>query len=361
MAFFVISISSDSPEESVGKSTARVILFGTLPTTIPPTTPTTNLLVIHDDTLLTPTISPTIPPVAPTIQYTSSFIDTDSSDSDTPNTPPSQDPYKTVVARWRSRVAARSSPPSSPIRQILPAPPGLPRRPAVLVLPGQPIPIGRPYRTQADGILKMLTARKSVGSLPSLRLASRYPSDSSSSDSPSRYSSSGYATSDSPDDSLTATSARPSHKKCRSPTLSVPAVLPVRKALSPVRADLSPPPKRIKDSDSVTDMEVGLGVDSEDSYEPYTEPDIDSDIQADIDECIAYADVIRARGMDDRDVVETAAEEEVGSRERETHADGVVEVTYETLGGLVQRFHDHTIEIPVHRIQVIKSEQRLQV
>ncbi|GKG17488.1 hypothetical protein Tco_0362445, partial [Tanacetum coccineum] len=85
------------------------------------------------------------------------------------------------------------------------------------------------------------------------------------------------------------------------------------------------------DFDSVTDLELssedgykpyvpreaGLGVDVEDSYEPYTEPDIDSDIQADIDECIAYADAIRDRGMDDRDVVEIAAKEEVESRERD--------------------------------------------
>ncbi|GJU42213.1 retrovirus-related pol polyprotein from transposon TNT 1-94 [Tanacetum coccineum] len=32
-----------------------------------------------------------------------------------------------------------------------------------------------------------------------------------------------------------------------------------------------------------------------------------------------------------------------------------VEVTYETLGDLVQRFHDHTEEIPVHRVQAIES------
>ncbi|GJT29133.1 hypothetical protein Tco_0909408, partial [Tanacetum coccineum] len=95
MAFSVILISS---EESMGTSTARVILFGTIPTTIPPTTLTIDLPVIHDDILLTPTISPTIPPVVPTIQYTSPFIDTDSSDSDTPDSPPSQDPYETVVA-----------------------------------------------------------------------------------------------------------------------------------------------------------------------------------------------------------------------------------------------------------------------
>ncbi|GKB54654.1 hypothetical protein Tco_0905407, partial [Tanacetum coccineum] len=28
--------------------------------------------------------------------------------------------------------------------------------------------------------------------------------------------------------------------------------------------------------------------------------------------------------------------------------------------GLVQRFHDHAVEISVHQIQVIESEQRLQ-
>ncbi|GKB88858.1 hypothetical protein Tco_0961130 [Tanacetum coccineum] len=123
MAFFVISISSDSLEESVGTSTARVILFGMIPTTIPSTTPTVDLPVIHDDILQiptdTPTISPivpTIPPISPTIQYTSPFICTDSSDSDTPDTPPSQDPYEVIVAQWRSRLAARSSPPSRPIR-----------------------------------------------------------------------------------------------------------------------------------------------------------------------------------------------------------------------------------------------------
>ncbi|GJX27268.1 putative reverse transcriptase domain-containing protein [Tanacetum coccineum] len=38
--------------------------------------------------------------------------------------------------------------------------------------------------------------------------------------------------------------------------------------------------------------------------------------------------------------------------------EGAVEVTYETLGDLVQRFHDHTEEIPVHRVQVIESVQR---
>ncbi|GJW13132.1 putative reverse transcriptase domain-containing protein [Tanacetum coccineum] len=99
--------------------------------------------------------------------------------------------------------------------------------------------------------------------------------------------------------------------------------------------------------------EVGLGVDFEDSYEPYTEPDIDSDIQADINKCIAYTDAIRARGIDARDVVETEAKKE--DVLDHVTADGAVEVTYEALGGFVQRFHDHAIENPVHQIQVIEK------
>nr|GEV19339.1 hypothetical protein [Tanacetum cinerariifolium] len=242
--------------------------------------------------------------------------------------------YDTFVARWRSHVAARSSPPSSRIHQILPVPPGLPHKLVVLVLPRQSIPNVRPSRTQPDG-------------------------DSSSSASPLRYSSSGYAISDSLNDSSITTFTRPSRKRCRSPTSSVPALLPVRRALSPVRADLSPLPKRIRDFDSVTDIEVGLGVDFKDSYEPYTEPDIDSNIQESINECIAYADAIRDRGIDDRDVVEIAVEEEVGEDVLDyVTADGAVEVTYETLGGLVQRFHDHAIEIPIHRIQRINVLER---
>ncbi|GKB39518.1 hypothetical protein Tco_0884460 [Tanacetum coccineum] len=262
MAFSVILISSDSSEESMRTSTARVILFDTIPTTIPPTTPTINLLVIHDETLLTPIISPTIPPVAPTIQYTSSFINTDSSDSDTPDSP------------------------SSPFRQILPTPPRLPRRPAVL----------------------------SVGSLPTHRLASRYPSDSSS-DSSLRHSSSGYAISET---------------SCDSPTLLLRGHL--ARNVGPYQYPYLHPSE--DGYEPYVPIEVGLGVDVEDSYEPYTEPDINSDIQEDIDECITYVDAIRARGMDDRDVVETAAKEEVEFRERH--------------------------KIPFQPDSVIESEQRLQ-
>ncbi|GJR43834.1 hypothetical protein Tco_1311937 [Tanacetum coccineum] len=235
-------------------------MFGTIPTTILSTAPTVDLPIIHDDTLLIPTISPivpTIPSIAPTIQYTSPFICIDSSDSDTSERPPSQEPYEVTVARGRSRVAARLSTSSPPIRQILPALAGLPCRPVVLVLPGQLIPVGRPYR---------------------------------------------YAISDSPCDSPTAISVGPSCKRCRSLTSSVPVASLVHEALSPMRADLLPPRKRIRYSDSEINFEVsseedyvlyvpreiGLRVDAEDNYEPYIEPDIDLDVQADIDACILF-------------------------------------------------------------------------
>ncbi|GJR26776.1 hypothetical protein Tco_1103008 [Tanacetum coccineum] len=189
---------------------------------------------------------------------------TDSSDSDTSERPPSHEPYEVTVARWRSRVAARSSLPSPPtLRQILSAPPGLPRRPAILVLPVQPILVGRPYRTQPNGVRKMLTARKSVGLLPSHRLALRYseshsPSDHFSSDdfssdtslgSSSGYSS-GHSISNSSFDSPATSFVGLSRKRCRSPGVSVPLATPVLGALSPVHADLLPPRKRIRDIDA---------------------------------------------------------------------------------------------------------------
>nr|GEV32327.1 hypothetical protein [Tanacetum cinerariifolium] len=73
-----------------------------------------------------------------------------------------------------------------------------------------------------------------------------------------------------------------SRKRHRSPTSPVPIASPVHEALSPVRADLLPPPKRNMDFDlgmdlevsskdgyeSYTPKEIGLGVDIEDSYEP---------------------------------------------------------------------------------------------
>nr|GEY09877.1 xylulose kinase-1 [Tanacetum cinerariifolium] len=324
MAIFVISISSDSSEESIRTSTTRVILFGTIPTTVQATTPATD----------------------------------------------SPDLYEVTAARWRTRVAAHSSPTHdspSTLCHILPTPLRLPSRPAVLVLPGQPILVGRLYHTQPNGVLKIFFVE---------------------------------TLSDSPCDSPNTISAGLSCKRHRSPTTSVPIASPVPKALSPVRADLLPPRKTIRDFESVTDFEVSLnegfmphvpreiclGVDVEDSYEPYTDPDIDLDVQADIDACIMFADDIAARGMDVRVEIRDAVDEEADSSargtigigvDRVTHpvvsddtakpiredyhdlvsVDGSLEVMQRGLDVVMQELYD-MVEILVHRVRVIKSVQK---
>ncbi|GJU92825.1 hypothetical protein Tco_1317581 [Tanacetum coccineum] len=206
-----------------------------------------------------------------------------------------------------------------------------------------------------------------------------------------------------------SSSASPSRKRSRSPTAFVPLSSPILGALSYAHADLLPSPKRIKSPELTTDLngcsedsfepyvprETGLGVDFKDeSSEPSRSRganleedvdvvmsdgiDIDPEIQAEIDECIAFADALRDRGIDSRVVVEAIDREkfEKGMRgsvkvkvDRVTHLvvaddipepaqEGAVEVTYETLGDLVQRFHDHTEEIPIHQVQAIESVQK---
>ncbi|GKG24210.1 hypothetical protein Tco_0392246, partial [Tanacetum coccineum] len=94
--------------------------------------------------------------------------------------PPSQDLYIATVARWRIRVTTRPSSISEfPIAPVT-APPGIRRRSAILIRPGDAIPFGRPYRTHLNGTRKLLTARKRVGPLPAHRLASSHASPRSS-------------------------------------------------------------------------------------------------------------------------------------------------------------------------------------
>ncbi|GKD91859.1 hypothetical protein Tco_1371696 [Tanacetum coccineum] len=352
MAISTILISSDSSEESVGTPSGRVLWFGRIPTTVPATTPTIDPPVIHDDTSLIPTKTPTIlpitstiPPIAPATHYTSPFIHTDSSDDDTLNTPlsPTHEIPPVEVA--------------PPTRQISHAPFGVRRRRVTIVSLGQPIPYGRPYRYHPNGPVHMMTARKRVGPLPTYRLAMRHsidyslsdhftshdssrdsPSDSSSetsSDSSSDAlsdSSSGHSSSDHSSPALPSAShssfASPFRKWSRPPTTSIPVSLPIPGALSSIRADLLPPCKRIRSSDSVMDLEVSSDVSFESSIPRESSSRVDVDIEV----------------LDD--IPEPCQEE------------GAIEVTYKTLGDLVQRFHDHIVEISVHRVQVIKSIHR---
>ncbi|GJT23933.1 hypothetical protein Tco_0893870 [Tanacetum coccineum] len=290
-------------------------MFGTIPTTIPDTTPVITPPPTQTDTpvipIETPIITPTTPPSPdytpaspdyspafdsefdpsedpssyhiPPLPAISPFLssDDDTTDSDTPDTPPSPThgtPFTKITASTQR----------SPI---------IPRRRVMILSHGQPIPYGRPYRYHLNGPVHMMTARKRVGPLPTHRLDVRHYADHSFSDSSSEASSdfhldasfdssSRHSLSDHSSHDLPSTSAGLSRKKRRSPTTSVPALSPVSGALSLVRADLIPSPKRVKDSGYLTDVE------------------------AEIDECIAYADALRDRGIDARVVVEAVDRDE---------------------------------------------------
>nr|GEX19421.1 reverse transcriptase domain-containing protein [Tanacetum cinerariifolium] len=355
MAILVISVSSDSSEDSVGTPAGRVILFGNIPTTIPDTTPVTTPPTTQADTTLipieTPIIAPTIPPspdYTPASPDYSPASDTESDLSEDPSSghiPPLPDVSPFLSSADDTTYSDTLDTPPSPthvtpfieITSSTQRSPVIPRRPVMILAPGQPIPHGRPYRYHPNGPVHMMTARKRVGPLHVQQLAVRHsvdhslsnyfsPDDSAqdsssdssleassdfhsdaSSDSSSRHSLSGHSSLD-----LPSTSAGPYRKRCRSPMTSVHALPPVSGALSPVRADLIPSPKRVRDYGYLEDVEVGP---RETKVERVTHPAMPEDIP-------------------------------------EPAQEGAVEVTYETLGDLAQRFHDHTQAISVHRIQM---------
>nr|GFA67687.1 hypothetical protein [Tanacetum cinerariifolium] len=360
-----------------------------IPTTVPVTTPTIDPPVIHDDTSLIPTETPTISPITSTIPPTAPIHTTHLHSF-------------TMIHLTMTHLIHHHQP---------------------LMRYHMPIPYGRPYRYHHNGPVHMMTARKRVESLPTHHLVVRhsvdysssdyFTSDDSSRDSPSDSSSetpldsSSNALSDSSSGhssldhsspalpsgmrsshqlcssilsipySFAAIIERPSHssfagpscKRSRSPTTSVLVSSHVPRALSFVRDDLLPPHKRIRSSDSETDLEDSLNESSKlparretslrddivvkVSDEPYLEPDIDLEIQAEINKCIAYVDALRAEGIDVTVLVEIVARgDDILEPVQE---EGAIEGTYETLGDLIQRSHDHTVEFLVHQVQVIES------
>ncbi|GJX44039.1 putative reverse transcriptase domain-containing protein [Tanacetum coccineum] len=360
MAISVISISSDSSEDSVGTPAGRVILFGTIPTTIPDTTPViTPPLLRLGHMKSDPLEDPFIRPLYHHYQLFSPFL------SSVMN-------HRQCYAS--SHYHHSHGTPFTEITASTQRSPIIPRRRVMILSPGQPIPHGRPYCYHLNGPVHMMTARKRVGPLPTHRLAMRHSADHSSLDSSSEASSdfhsdassdssSRHSLSDHSSPDLPSTSAGPSRKRRRSPTTSVPALSPVSGALSPVRADLIPSPKRVKDSGYLADVEVdpreiSLRDDAivRVSDEPHLEQDIDPEIQAEIDE---YETETGVRGpVEVR--VERVTHPVMPEDIPEPAQEGAVEATYETLGDLVQRFHDHTQAIPVHRIQAIEGVQREQ-
>ncbi|GKC89057.1 hypothetical protein Tco_1149706, partial [Tanacetum coccineum] len=353
MAISVISVSSDSSEESVGTSTGRVILFRTIPTTILDTTPSVISPSTHIDIALTPT-SPNYTPASPgyspasdtesdptedpssdhipPLPFILPFLSStdDSSDNDTPYTPPSPThvDYSSLYHFALDDSSRDSSSSSSSETSSDPSSDDL-----------------------SDSSSDHSLPAPSSGIRPSHHLCSLVPSIPHSS----------AAISDRP--SHDYSSASPSHKRSRSLVASVPLSSPIPGTLSSARADLLPSPKRIRSPESATDLEVssmkgsepsryrGTDLKMDDDVERSDGIDIDPDIQVEIDEFIAYADALRVRGIDARVVVEAVDREEI-----EMVARGPVEVRVDRVSH--PRFHDHTKEIPVHRVQAIRSVQR---
>ncbi|GJQ95657.1 putative reverse transcriptase domain-containing protein [Tanacetum coccineum] len=200
--------------------------------------------------------------------------------------------------------------------------------------------------------------------------------------------------------------ASPSRKRSRSHVASVSLSSPTLGALSYARADLLPSPKRIRSPETATDLEgwfwwslvyntvalvgisflrledsfkhlivpkrgrIGVGTLRMESFEPSRyrgtdvemdvdversdEIEIDPEVQAEIDECFAYAGALRDRGSDARVVVEAIDREEI-----ETGVRGPVEDRkFDKLPHLSE-VYDHTEEIPIRRVQLERDNRRL--
>ncbi|GJU37537.1 hypothetical protein Tco_1185891 [Tanacetum coccineum] len=358
MAALVISISSDTSEESVGSHALQVILFGAIPAIIPAIP---EVLIVPIDPIVSPEDS--LPPV-PDLPLVLPFLCSDDSEADDESEPAEQRPE---------------------------------RHKSLTVYDGKAIPFSRPYQTHPNGPRKLLTARKRVRPLPARRLARRRvphhlsdhhssPESSSSSSSldPSSVHSSacdssgqahsGPSTRDVPsrvaplstpyppatsESSLSSSSERlldssspsskPSRKRCRSPTALVPSSTHVLRPISLTPTDLLPPRKSDGVSASTEDgLDMGVKVMASDIREDEEEFDAEAS-EADTREIavdpLATGNISESTGGDVPD---------------HGTSDEVVDITYEILGDLFQRFHDHAEEIPVHWIQVIESVQRFQ-
>ncbi|GKC31045.1 hypothetical protein Tco_1038339, partial [Tanacetum coccineum] len=195
MTALVISISLDVSVESVGSSFPRVILISSISLEVSVASEVGAAVVAslvgvleldtHSSSEADPSESSL--PLVSVAPMVSPFLCLDDSESDTemPERHVSPTPHDAMLTRWRSRVASRLSSPTTstleiPTAPILPAqstvvapsavvapstdiispidaPPKIRRRRAILIRPGQDIPIGRLYRTHPGGQCRAFT------------------------------------------------------------------------------------------------------------------------------------------------------------------------------------------------------------
>nr|GEV23733.1 hypothetical protein [Tanacetum cinerariifolium] len=251
-----------------GEAPSRIILFGTIPVEIPTKTPVISPVapVVETTIVVPPTGLRDLIPYSDfdsdspnemiSLEYisslpaTSPFTCTNSLENsrDSSDGPPSQDTYKVVVARWRSKVASLSSSDASPAHGS-----GHPTSdqslsgycsPATTIddSPAPPRFVYLPIVTPRDS-----EAYRRWRFAPLSIMCPPIISESSSRD---LYSKS---------------YVRSSGKRCRSPTATMPLLISTSGALVPTRADLLLPRKRFIDSYSFEesieeDIDAGVGI-----------------------------------------------------------------------------------------------------
>ncbi|GKD53567.1 hypothetical protein Tco_1286954, partial [Tanacetum coccineum] len=282
----IISISSDTSEESVGSHAPRVILFGVIPAILEvPIVPVEPIVTSEVGTVLV--VSPSgvldlvdyLPssdldpsedslPYAPDLPLVLPFLCFDDSEVDGESEPAEQRP----VSSSHNTLAPLLEFPFAPVV----APPGIRRCSVTLVRPDEAIPFGRPYCTHPN------EPHSSSSSAPSDHsLSGHTPQDTTDADSstPQRFVHRPLARThdivrlldvggSSSERSLDSSSpsSRPSRKRCRFPTASVPSPTHVLRSIAPTPADLLPPRKRFKDSYSPEDnREEHMEVDTADA------------------------------------------------------------------------------------------------
>ncbi|GJU32430.1 hypothetical protein Tco_1176019 [Tanacetum coccineum] len=267
-------------------------------------------------------------------------------DSDIPYTPPSpthDTPFtENTLSTQRSPIAL-----------------GALRRRVMILAPGQPIPYGRLYRYHPNRPVHMMTVRKRIGPLPTHRIVDS--STDALSDSASSRSSFDHSLPVSPSASRRPESAT-DLEGCSEDSFEPYVPRDVRLGVD--FEDESSEPSRSRG----TDLEMDVDAVRSDRIE------IDPETQAEINECFAYADALRDRGIDARVVVEAIDREEIetGMRgpvevrmDRATHpviADDILEPAQE---GAVERDQGHKIVAIGHqsadmleRIQELERDYR---
>ncbi|GKC40312.1 hypothetical protein Tco_1052696, partial [Tanacetum coccineum] len=297
-------------------------------------------------------------------QDTRSQGDDSESDTEIPERHVSPTPHDAMLTRWRSRVALRSSSPTTSILEI-PIAPILPA-PSAIVAPSSEFPlapdisIGQLYHTHPGRPCRALTARKSIRPLPSHHLALRYTSHhldhftsgSSSSHSSSDHSSSGnsilghYLSGHAPPDTTDADSSTPLRfvhsslaRTPRSPAATATLRIHATRALVSSRADLLPPRKRFRDfispednRDVVTGIDAGIGMEVDVGF------DVEDEVESsDKGTMKVRVDVVAGIDIPDAMLMPDAVE----------HLEQVEEGLHD--------IYDHVIEIPLHRIKDIET------